>query len=313
MIVPDLLIYTPKGLYCAVGDFFIDPKKPVHATVISHAHADHAIAGHDEVHCTSPTAAIMKERYANRSGKKFFIHPSDHSFIINGVKIKFIPAGHMLGSVQVLLEYESIRYLYTGDFKLQPDETCQAFQFTEADVLITECTFAEKDFSHPDPESEMEKINSLSKPLVIGAYALGKAQRLTQLISRSCPQKEIFIHRKIYPFHKIYEQHNIKLGNWKPYSSRLFTQLKQSIYIVPPAFLSSFYYNHNHCTAFASGWNHLQNKCDMKLLISDHADWNDLLLLIKKTKPKKIMTLHGNGNTLKKHFTDSAIEVQILN
>jgi putative mRNA 3-end processing factor len=240
MISTGFLVYTPKGLYCTVGDFFLDPKRAVSTAVISHAHADHAVAGHDTVHCTSPTAAVMKERYMNRSGKKFFIHPSDHSFLINGVKIKFIPAGHILGSVQVMLEFENVKYLYTGDFKLQPDETCEPFQFTDTDVLITECTFAEKHFSHPDPESEIEKIISLGKPLVIGAYALGKAQRITQLISKHCPEKEIFVHHDIYPYHKIYTDHKINLGSWKPYSSQLFKRMKQSVYIVPPKVLSGF-------------------------------------------------------------------------
>lgn len=309
----DFLSYSKKGLYCSAGDFYLDSLKPVSVAVISHAHADHAVRGNGEVYCTTPTADFMKECYREKAAQKFNLIRSFDSFSINDVQLKFIPAGHMLGSVQVLMEYKNVKYLYTGDFKLQHDETCEPFQFTETDVLITESTFAEPGFFHPDAEKEIEKLVALNKPIVIGAYSLGKAQRLTQLISKLSPQKEIFIHRNIYPFHKIYEQNNIKLGNWKPYSAQLFKRLKHCVYIVPPKVFHSFYAKKDQHLAFATGWNHLQKNCDLNLMISDHADWNDLLTLIEKTKPKKILTLHGNGQSLRKYFTGSEIEVQILN
>jgi putative mRNA 3-end processing factor len=314
MIQDDFIIYTKNGLYCKPGNFFIDPIKPVHKAIITHAHADHAVRGHAEVFCTQPTADVMKERYSHQAGKKFNLLHSKSCFHIMNVKINFLPAGHILGSVQVLMEYESTKYLYTGDFKLQADNTCECYEYTEADVLITESTFAEPGKSHPKTKTEIEKLNLISDAgIIIGSYSLGKAQRLTQLISEMCPQKEIFIHHKIYPFHKIYESHKINLGRWKPYSSRLFKQLKQCVYIVPPSVLSSFRGRKDYYTAFATGWDHLQNGYHLKLNISDHADWNDLLNVIKKTKPVKILTLHGDGRSLKKHFANTGVEVHILN
>jgi putative mRNA 3-end processing factor len=314
MIREDFIVYTKNGLYCKAGDFFIDPIKPVHKAIISHAHADHAVRGHDEIFCTQPTADVMKERYVEQAGKKFNLLNSKSCFSINDVKINFIPAGHMLGSVQVLLEYDNTKYLYTGDFKLQFDSTCESYEYAEADVLITESTFAEPNKSHPETNSEIEKLNAISdKGIVIGSYSLGKAQRLTQLISAICPQKEIFIHSKIYPFHKIYESHKISLGHWKPYSRQLFKRLKQCVYIVPPSVLTSYQGRKDYHTAFASGWDHLQNGYNLKLNISDHADWKDILTVIERTKPKKILTLHGDGEPLKKHFLNSEVEVHILN
>jgi putative mRNA 3-end processing factor len=314
MIREDFIVYTKNGLYCKAGDFFIDPIKPVYKAIISHAHADHAVRGHDEIFCTQPTADVMKERYVEQAGKKFNLLNSKSCFSINDVKINFIPAGHMLGSVQALLEYDNTKYLYTGDFKLQFDSTCESYEYAEADVLITESTFAEPNKSHPETNSEIEKLNAISdKGIVIGSYSLGKAQRLTQLISAICPQKEIFIHSKIYPFHKIYESHKISLGHWKPYSRQLFKRLKQCVYIVPPSVLTSYQGRKDYHTAFASGWDHLQNGYNLKLNISDHADWKDILTVIERTKPKKILTLHGDGEPLKKHFLNSEVEVHILN
>lgn len=314
MIQDDFIVYTKNGLYCKAGDFFIDPIKPVHKAVITHAHADHAARGNDEIFCTQPTADVMKERYGQHAGKKFNLLNSKSSFQIGTVKLSFLPAGHILGSVQVLLEHDHAKYLYTGDFKLQKDSTCESYEYAKADVLITESTFAEPGKFHPDTKTEIEKLNAISDSrIIIGSYALGKAQRLTQLISEICPQKEIFIHRKIYALHKIYENHKINLGRWKPYSSQLFKRLKQAVYIVPPNVLSSYQGRKDYYTAFATGWDHLQNGYNLKLNISDHADWNDVLAVIEKTKPKKILTLHGDGVPLKKHFLNSEIEVHILN
>ena len=246
--------------------------------------------------------------------EKLNLFDSKSSFSINGVKINFLPAGHMLGSVQVLFEYENTRYLYTGDFKLQNDTTCEAYEYSEADVLITESTFAQPEHVHPDMQTEVKKLNSFQDAgIIIGAYATGKAQRLTQMISEFCPQKEIFIHTKIYPFHKIYEDHKIQLGRWKPYSTRLFKHLKQAVLILPPNVLCSFYGKKEYHIAFATGWDRAQDGCNLKLNISDHADWNDVLKVIATTKPKKVLTLHGNGEALKKHFANTEIEVQILN
>ena len=314
MIDKNFICYTEKGLYCKEGGFYLDPLKPVSRAIITHAHADHAVRGHMEIFCTSPTSDVMKERYAMQAGNKFNLFASTCSFTINDIKINFLPAGHILGSVQVLMEHQNIKYLYTGDFKLQPDATCENYNYAKADVLITESTFADPAKSHPEAKNEIEKINLINdKGIIIGAYSLGKAQRLTQLISENCPLKEIFVHPKIYPFHKIYENHKILLGRWKPYSRQLFKRLKQAVLIVPPNVLSSYKGRNEYYTAFATGWNNLQNEYSLKLHISDHADWNDIIQIIKASKPKKILTIHGSGEALKKHFSNSDIEVQILN
>src|ERR1700744_1500568 len=137
-IKDDFLTITPKGLYCKYGDFYIDPSEPATVAVISHAHADHAISGNINVYCTEATHAFMQLRYGKNAGKVFNIAAYNSTFNVGGVEVTFIPAGHMLGSAQVLMTYKGVKYLYTGDYKLQPDATCEPIEWVNADVLITD-------------------------------------------------------------------------------------------------------------------------------------------------------------------------------
>ena len=159
MIIEDFIIINELGLYCRIGDFFLDPLIPCVNAVISHAHGDHAGKSNQNIFCTAPTGLIMKHRYQKNAGKHFNIYPYGESFKLNGVEITFIPAGHIIGSAQVLMEFDGVRYLYTGDYKLQDDATCEKIEFVKADVLITETTFADPSVNHPDAAVEIRKLN----------------------------------------------------------------------------------------------------------------------------------------------------------
>ncbi len=190
MIIDDFLFIDHNGLYCKYGDFYLDPKQPVKTAVITHAHADHAVSGNSDVYCTAPTRTLMELRYSRYAAKSFHVTKYQELYIINGVKLTFIPAGHMLGSAMVLMEYKDARYLYTGDYKLQPDTTCEPIAWARADVLITESTFADPNIVHPDPIEEIRKLNSIQSNILLGAYATGKSQRLIRLINDHAPQKK---------------------------------------------------------------------------------------------------------------------------
>ena len=161
MIIDDFVCFDTNGLYCKYGDFYIDPVQPVSIAVISHAHADHAISGNNNVYGTEATLAFMRLRYGKSAGRALNVVAYDESFFIREVKLTFIPAGHMLGSAQILMEYGGIKYLYTGDYKLQPDVTCEPIAWVTADVLITESTFADPQILHPDPVTEIKKLNDI--------------------------------------------------------------------------------------------------------------------------------------------------------
>lgn len=312
MILDDFIYFDTKGLYCKYGDFYIDPQQPVKRAVISHAHADHAVAGNNEVYCTEATSAFMQLRYRKNAAKVFNIAGFDKPFTVGGIQITFIPAGHILGSAQLLMEYQGSKYLYTGDYKLQPDATCEPIEWVKTDVLITESTFADPNVLHPDPVKEIEKLNDIKSNILLGAYGLGKSQRLIKLINDHASQKTVLVHHNIMPLNMVYQKHGIDIGKYQLYGRKLMKEQREYVYIVPPFTFDSYYRATGVKRLFASGWKNLQVNQNDTLFISDHADWNDILQTIERTQPKQVWTLHGDGNYLKKHFGDS-IFVKILN
>ncbi|MES2828003.1 MAG: exonuclease [Bacteroidota bacterium] len=313
MILEDFIIIDKTGLFCRYGDFYLDPKEPTKNAVISHAHGDHAIGGHQHIWCTQATALFMQHRYRKNAGANFNILEYHQAININGVLISLIPAGHMLGSGMILMEYLGIRYLYTGDYKLQPDDTCEPIEFVKADVLITETTFADPLTSHPIAEEEILKLNSTESNIMLGAYVLGKAQRLISLMNKFCPQKRILLHFSMVPFVKIYEQMGIDVGKYEIYDRKVMkTNQTQMVYMVPPMVFNSYFKAINVVRVFATGWKHLQSGNGMQLYISDHADWKDILHTIEQVKPSQVWTNHGNGLSLKQHFEKSLV-VKLLN
>jgi putative mRNA 3-end processing factor len=311
MILADFIVINQNGLYCHYGDFYLDPKLPVANAVISHAHGDHAISGSMNVYCTEPTSAFMALRYGKVAAKQFRLFSFHQTFSIGDVLVTLISAGHMLGSAQVLMQYEGVRYLYTGDYKVQPDATCDSIEWAKTDVLITETTFAEPNTHHPDPVTEIKKLNDIKSNILLGAYALGKSQRLINLINTHCPQKKILVHHRIMPINLIYERFGFSPGDYQLYGRKLMKEQKEYVYLVPPFTFESYFKATGVKRLFASGWKNLQVNENDTLFISDHVDWNDILQCVKFAQPKQVWTLHGDGKHLKNHF-EGDMEVKLL-
>jgi putative mRNA 3-end processing factor len=308
----DFLVQTPQGLYCPYGDFYLDPLLPVKNAVISHAHGDHARPGNQNIFCTSATQKIMQLRLKKNAGKDFNTYSYHQIFKIGEVSITFLSAGHILGSAMVKMEFENTVYLFTGDYKLQADETCEPVEFCQANVLITETTFANPAVKHPNPVQEIEKLNEIESNILLGVYGLGKAQRITQLLHKICPQKNVLLHYSIYPIHQLYQNEGIDLGNYQHYDRKIMKQqTKNQVYMVPPLTFNSYSKAPNVVKIFASGWENLQKGNDQSLYISDHADWDDILKTISSVNPQEVWTIHGDGNLLKTYFSDS-LKVKIL-
>lgn len=307
----NFLAFDTRGLYCRAGGFYIDPKLVVKHAVVSHAHSDHAIRGHKNIYCTAPTAAFMKKKFRDKG--EYYPKEYGEKFEIGGVSITLFPAGHILGSAQVLMEFDGIKYLYTGDFKTVKDASCEPFHFTNADVLYTETTFAKPSFSHPDPQQEISKLNNYTgMNIIVGAYSLGKAQRITQLATQHCPDKKVVVHSESVPFHKIYESFGYSLGNWGRYDRKLLRESSNIIYVVPPSVYYRLAESRKFLKTFATGWKQFYRGNDIQLTISDHADWRELHSLIAYMKPKTVFTLHGDGSRLKKFFAGQAMNVVML-
>lgn len=301
-ILDDFLIENERGFYCRYGDFYIDPKYPVDRAVISHAHGDHAVPGHASIFATSNTIVFMQHRFTKQPVASY--HPKAYKevFKIGEVEISFIPAGHILGSAQILMHYKGISYLYTGDYKLQEDSTCEPLEYVRADVLITETTFADPSIIHPDPIEEIKKLNSTALNIMLGCYALGKAQRITHLINKYCPQKTVYTHHNITPIHRIYDNNGFVKLSYEIYNRKALKVGQDKIYLVPPMTFNNYFRAKNVVRVFASGWKRLQNYNDMTLFISDHIDWDDLNYFIDKIAPREIWTVHGEGKYLMKHY-----------
>jgi putative mRNA 3-end processing factor len=144
MIIDDFVVFDANGLYCKYGDFYLDPKQPVNKAVITHAHADHAVSGNHHIYTTAATLAFMQLRYGKSAGKIIYTADYNTAFNIGDVQLTFIPAGHMPGSAQILMEYQGTRYLYTGDYKLQPDTTCEPYR-----IRKSRCADNRKHFCQP--------------------------------------------------------------------------------------------------------------------------------------------------------------------
>src|SRR5665213_3649167 len=265
MIVDDFVCFDANGLYCKYGDFYIDPVQPV----------TNAVIGNNKVCATAATLAFMQLRYGKNAGRLLNAISYNQPFLIRDIQITFIPAGHMLGSAQILMEYKGIKYLYTGDYKLQPDATCEPIEWVKADVLITESTFANPEIVHPDPVSEIKKLNDIKINILLGAYGLGKSQRLIKLINEHVPQKKILVHHKIMPVNTLYEKLGFAPGSYRVYGRKLMKNQDEFVYIVPPFTFDSYIRATGVKRLFASGWKNLQVNPQDTLYISDHADWND--------------------------------------
>lgn len=303
---------SKTGLRVIPNNTWLDARRVVDEAVVSHAHADHFNPGVKKIHCTPNTANLAIARYGSRLRSELIIHDYESQFSIGNVKYSFHPAGHMLGSAQVLMEYKGLKFLYTGDFKLRNDESCEAFSFVECDVLITESTYAKPEKKHPDIKEALKKLNSFEDSnILIGSYVMGKAQSISRIL-HDHKQEKIRIHPDILPYHKSYEKAGIYLGAWKVYDRHELKEHSKLRVIVPPAYYHSYPWRKNTVKFFASGWDHYGSSGNHVLSVSDHADWDELMELIKKSGASRVMSVHGEGDNLHRHIGLKSFRQNIL-
>ncbi len=306
-----LLRPMPAGLYCSAGDFYIDPIHPVERALITHGHADHARSGHGSVLASRQTLEIMAIRYGEDFCGTRQTAVIGEALNINGVEVTFAPAGHVLGSCQIRVNHKGLRITASGDYKLLPDPTCAPFEPLACDVFITEATFGLPVFNHPSPKAEIGKLlRSLQqfpgRAHLIGAYALGKAQRVIRLL-RDCGYDEpIYIHGSLKRLCDFYESQGIALGRLE----NATTEQKRGvgagrIVIAPPAAFGSTWAQRfaDPLLGFASGWMQIrararQRGTELPLIISDHCDWGELTQTIKTLNPQEVWVTHGREEAL---------------
>ncbi len=312
--------FTSKGIYCVPGKFYIDPWKPVDLAVISHGHGDHARWGMKKYLCHHFTKPILKLRI----GEDINVQSASYGEVlnINGVKLSFHPAGHIVGSAQIRLEYKGYVVVFSGDYKVQNDGISTPFELVKCHEFITESTFGLPIYNWLPPKEYAEKMKSWvaqnrenGKTSVFVGYSLGKAQRIMKSLENS---GKIFVHSSIAKLNEAIESVGIALPNYETVNFyENFKETNGEIVIVPPALLDSNVIKKipNRATAICSGWMQVRGSrrwrsADAGFAISDHADWKGLLETVKATEAEKIWVTHGQTEVFSRYLNEIGISAE---
>jgi putative mRNA 3-end processing factor len=310
MRAEDLLVPTPAGLCCPSGGFYIDPVRPVDKALITHAHSDHARPGHGAALATPETVDMTRLRYGNDAFGRTQAVRYGESVTIDGVTVTFHPAGHVLGSAQIAVERNGMRIVASGDYKDVADLTCMPFELVRCDVFITEGTFGLPVFHHGDPSVEIGRLlQSVAlfpeRAHLVGAYALGKAQRVIALIRRAGYDRPIYLHGALENLTRYYVSRGVDLGELRLVRDAKKAELAGAIALCPPSAVKELWSRRfpDPVTSFASGWMRVrararQRQIDLPLVISDHADWDGLTATIAATQASEIWVTHGEEDAL---------------
>lgn len=312
-----LVKFTKKGIYCIPGKFYLDPWLPVDHAVISHGHADHARYGMKHYLCQTDSKAILKHRL----GQDISIDtlPYDVPKQINGVQVSFHPAGHVIGSAQIRMEYKGFVVVFTGDYKVKDDNLTIPFHPIKCHEFITESTFGLPIYnwlSEAEIQKQMMdwvlKNKDHNRTSVFIGYSLGKAQRIMKLMEGV---DQIYVHSAIHNLNTAIESSGIMLPKTELLTYDFKKEdLQNKIVILPPALLGSKLLKRipNAATAICSGWMQIRGNrrwkaVDAGFAVSDHADWNGLLSAVKATEAEKVYVTHGSQATFSKYLNEIGI------
>lgn len=315
---------TPSGLYCEPGDFFIDPVQPVGWAVITHGHSDHARPGHRHTLVTPETLAIMRQRYGDDAGFSRQEARYGETVAMGGVNVRLIPAGHVLGSAQIVLEYKGSRVVVSGDYKRRRDPTCPPFEPQPCDVFITEATFGLPVFRHPPDRDEIGRLlRSVSlfpeRCHLVGVYALGKCQRVIALLREAGYDAPIYLHGALIGLCELYERLGVALGPLLPATGASKAELAGQIVLAPPGAIADRWSRRlpDPVAAMASGWMCVKQRAkasgvELPLVISDHADWDELTQTLDDVGAPEIWVTHGNEEALVYYATGKGRKAKAL-
>ena len=297
------------GLFCEPGGFHVDPTRAVPRAIITHGHSDHARAGHGAVLATPETIAIMQARLGPEAAGSFQALRYGEPLSLGGVMVRLAPAGHILGSAQVVIEHRGRRAVISGDYKRRPDPTAAPFELVRCDLFITEATFALPVFRHePDAREIGRLLASLAafpdRTHLVGAYGLGKTQRLIALLRRAGYDRPIWLHGAHAAMCDLYTELGVDLGQLALVSDAP-DKLAGEIVLCPPSALKDRWTRRltDPVTAFASGWMRVRARArqygvELPLVISDHVDWPELVQTIAETEAEEIWVTHGREDAL---------------
>ena len=313
----NLINFTDKGLFCQAGNFYIDPWKPIENAVITHAHSDHARWGSKNYLCHHYSKPILQLRLGENNYQSV---EWDEKINRNGVNISLHPAGHIIGSSQIRVEYKGEVWVVSGDYKTEDDGLSGQFEAVKCNTFITESTFGLPIYKWKQQQEIFENIinwitrnKENGKTSVLLAYSLGKAQRVLQHIKETT--QTIYAHGAIFN-----TQQTLINAGWDITKVERITPdtpkelLKGSVVIAPPSadgttWMKKF---QPYSVGVCSGWmqvrgNARRRNVDAGFALSDHADWNGLLESIKATGAERVFVTHGFQAALSRYLNEEGI------
>ena len=310
MAAADILTLTPAGLYCPAGDFHIDPVRARPRALITHGHSDHARAGHGAVMATRETLAIMALRYGEAFADARQVATPGETVRVGEATVSFHPAGHVLGSAQILVEVDGFRVVVSGDYKRARDPTCAAFETVRCHAFISEATFGLPVFRHPPAAREVGRLVASTREFpdrahLVGAYSLGKAQRIMALLREAGWERPIWLHGAMEKITAFYTAEGARLGETPKVAATDRGNLGGEIVICPPSATRDLWARRfpDPVVAFASGWMRTRGRArqggvQLPLVISDHADWDELRATVIETGCEELWVTHGAEEAL---------------
>jgi putative mRNA 3-end processing factor len=311
----------PSGLHCVPGDFHIDPSGPVPRAVITHGHSDHARPGHDAVLATADTLAIMRLRLGALGQTQALAYGVPLK--VKDVTVTLVPAGHILGSAQIVIDYNGQRAVISGDYKRHADPTCDPFELVACDLFVTEATFGLPVYRHEPDTAEVQKLLASLRDFPerthqIGVYGLGKCQRLIKLIRQAGYDRPIWLHGALRSMTDYYVSRGVDLGA-VPNAMDAPDKLVGEIVLSPPSALGDRWSRRfaDPLAGFASGWMRIRGRVrqrgvELPLIISDHCDWPELLQTVTETGAREVWVTHGREEALVHELSKRQIVARAL-
>jgi putative mRNA 3-end processing factor len=315
MSAPSLLRTDDRGLFCEAGGFHIDPWRPVERAVISHAHGDHARGGSAAYLAAEPSIPILRRRIGDVRIEGV---PFGERVRMGEATVSFYPAGHILGSAQVRVERGGEVWVFSGDYKRRPDPTCEPFEPVACQTFITEATFALPIYRWDDTAAVAREIldwwdanREAGRASVLFCYALGKAQRILGELARFT-DRTVFVHGAIEALNECYRRAGVEMLPTRPVAETVRGQsFAGELVLAPPAAGGSTWMRRfgSTSTAFASGWMRVRGTrrrrgFDRGFVVSDHADWPDLLRTTEETGAERVLTTHGYAEPLARYLRE---------
>lgn len=325
MPLPQSWIYpTDAGLYCAAGAFCIDPRHAVDRAVITHGHSDHARSGHAALLATPQTVEILKVRLGPGGAGTFQACGYGEPVRIGDAVVTLRPAGHILGSAQVLIEHAGARVVVSGDYKRASDPTCEPFEVVSCDVFVTEATFALPVFRHPIALGEIGRLVAsvaadADRAHLVGVYSLGKCQRLLMLLRAAGYDRPIYLHGALQGMTDVYRRLGFDFGDLRSATAAPPDEISRALVLCPPSALADRWSQRfaDPVRAVASGWMRVrgqvrQRNVELPLVISDHADWPELLATISETGAGEVWVTHGREDALVHEVSKRGVRARAL-